>query len=471
MRRTLRDESGVTLVMAVCIMSVLMATGATLVFYANSNARHAEYSTENARALNLAEAGVSYARSILWSAADPTQANAVPSGSLTLEGGTVTYSGTYDVATSVWTLTGTGTHTNPTGGGSLVSRSASSDVVVITGSASADPVWSYNYSDALSGCLTIANNASFSAPLYVRGNLCVSNNAYFTGSSLHVGGTLTVGNNGSVGYSATPVPAVNVTGGCTGGSPDPHACVSGPTDKVYDGNGVVTQNPTTLTKPAVDLTYWYQNASPGPLNACTFGTGVPGGFDSGTGGTTVPPNPNRSRPSFTLTPASAYSCQTATGQLSWTPGNPGTLDIDGTIFFDGDIVVPNNANVVYQGRATIYASGTVLLSNNARLCGISGCTASWNTDTNYLVFVVGAPTGTTFTIRDNAVYQGGAYVVANYLLWNNAANWGPVVAGQLDIANNSGSFIPLTSLPPGAPGYTAGAPTLQNVPDSYRSTG
>ena len=35
---------------------------------------------------------------------------------LTLEGGTVTYCGTYDSGTQTWTLTGTGTYTNPTGG-------------------------------------------------------------------------------------------------------------------------------------------------------------------------------------------------------------------------------------------------------------------------------------------------------------------------------------------------------------------
>ncbi len=469
MRQKLRDESGVTLVMAVCIMSVLSLTGASLILYANANARNAEYSADDTRALNIAEAGVNYARSVLWNATDPTQANAVPTSSITLESGTATYSGAYDATTKIWTLTGTGTYTNPSGGSATVTRSVSSDVEVVLGSGGASPVWGYNFSDALSGCLTIANNASFSAPLYVRGDLCVSNNAHFTGSSLDVGGTLTMANNSSVGSAALPIPAVNVTGGCTGGSPNPHPCVNGAADKVYDGNAVITQNPTTLTKPTVDLTYWYQNASPGPQHACTVGS-VPGGFDSGAGGTAVPPNPNRSRPNFDLTPASAYDCQTATGRLSWTPGSPGTLIINGTIFFDGDISMLNNANAVYQGRATIYASGTVTLSNNAKLCGISGCTASWNTNTNYLVFVVGAPSGTTFTISNNSVYQGAAYVVADYSLANNSANWGPVIANQLSLANNSGSFIPLTSLPPGAPGYTAGAPTLQNVPDSYRSS-
>jgi Tfp pilus assembly protein PilX len=468
MRRNVRDESGVTLVMAVLIMSILMLTGSTLIAYASSNNRHAEYSSDDTIALNVAEAGMNYARSILWNASDPTQASAVPSGSLSLSGGTAGYSGTYNSATKVWTLTGTGTYTNPTGS-AAITRTVSSDVQVVTGTG-ASPAWSYNFSDAQSGCLSIANNASFSAPLYVRGNLCVSNNAHFTGSSLNVGGTLTVGNNGSVGSSGTPIPSVNVAGGCAGGSPNPHACVSGAADSVYATGGVITQNATTLTKPTVDLAYWYQNASPGPLNACTTGS-MPGGFDSGASGTAVPPNPDRSRAAFDLTPSTAYTCRTSTGELSWTPGSPGTLVINGTIFFDGNISMSNNANAIYQGRATIYASGTVTLSNNAKLCGISGCTASWDTNSNYLVFVVGAPSGTTFTISNNAVYQGAAYVVADYSLANNSANWGPVIANQLSIANNAGSFIPLTSLPAGAPGSSAGTPTLQNVPDSYRATG
>ena len=277
------------LVMAVCIMAVLMAAGSSLIFYANSNSRSAEYSVDEARALNLAEAGMNYARSILWNAANPTLGSSVPAGSLTLEGGTATYVGTYNSLTQVWTLTGTGTYANPTAGGSAITRSVSSDVALTAGTASAHPSWAYNYSDALTGCLPIGN-ATFNAPLYARGNLCIANNGHFTGSSLHVGGTLTVGNNGSVGYAVTPIPTVNVVGGCTGGSPNPHACVSGPADAVYDGTASSPRPVGTLTKPTVDLAYWYQNASPGPLNACTVGS-MPGGFDSGTGGTAVPPNP------------------------------------------------------------------------------------------------------------------------------------------------------------------------------------
>jgi hypothetical protein len=467
-RQKIGSESGIALVMAVGILAGLMVTSASVVYYTNANFRNAEYSLESARALNNAEAGMNYARSILWNAADPTQSDAVPAGSLTIEDGTASYAGTYDASTHIWTLTGTGTYHSPING-SPISRSVTSEVEVITGSASADPAWFYNYSDSTSSCLTIKNNATFNAPLYVRGNLCVPNNSHVTGASLHVGGTLTVGNNGSVGYAASPVGTVNVVGGCTGGSPNPHPCVSGSADRVYDGDGVITQEVGTVTKPAVDLAYWYRNASPGPLNPCTVGS-ISGGFDSGTGGTDIPPNPNQSRGTFTLTPASAYTCQTAAGELSWTPGTPGILTVSGTIFFDGSITLPNNADAVYQGRGTIYSSGSITFNNNAKLCGISGCTSSWDTATNYVVLVAGGPSGTTFTIAENAVYQGAAYVVSNYNLNNNGGNWGPVIANQLDLGNNSGAFVPLDILPPGAPGYTAGAPTLQNVPDSYRST-
>jgi hypothetical protein len=455
--------------MAVGIMTVLMATGTTLVYYASSNTRNAELSVEEQRALNIAEAGVNYARSVLYNASNPQSSSAVPAGSLVVEGGSVSYTGTYNSSTQTWTLKGTGTYDNPAGGTSPLTRTVTSEVQVVTGSATADPAWNYTFSDASSGCMTIKNNATFNSPLYVRGNLCVPNNSHVTGNYLHVGGTLTVGNNGSVGYSATPVATVNVVGGCTGGSPNPHPCVHGATDDVYDGNGVITQTPGTLTKPPVDLTYWYQNASPGPLSPCTTGS-ISGGFDSGTGGTAVPPNPNVSRPSFSLTPGTAYNCQTASGRLTWTPGNPGTLQIQGTIFFDGDITLPNNAYAVYTGTGTLYSSGAISMSNNARLCGIAGCTASWNTTANYLVLVAGASSGVGLDITNNAVFQGAAYVVSNFNLNNNAQIWGPVIANQLDLGNNAGSWMPLSSLPAGAPGYTPGTTTLQNVPDSYRST-
>src|SRR5918995_1677073 len=197
MRRRLKNESGIALVMAVGIMAVLMIAGAAVIFYAGSNTRSAEYSADNARALNLAEAGMNYARSILWNADDPTSPTSFSGGPLTLEGGTVTYSGSYDEATKLWTLTGTGTYTNPTGGSTPLSRTASSQVLVATTSG-LDPAWGYLFADTTS-CTILENNLTIDAPIYVRGDLCMRNAALVTGDIVQVRGSVQIMNTASIG--------------------------------------------------------------------------------------------------------------------------------------------------------------------------------------------------------------------------------------------------------------------------------
>ncbi len=64
-----------------------------------TNSRSAEYAADRAAAVHLAAAGEAFARSILWTASDPTAPDAIVSGTVAQEGGTITYSGTYDGAT------------------------------------------------------------------------------------------------------------------------------------------------------------------------------------------------------------------------------------------------------------------------------------------------------------------------------------------------------------------------------------
>ena len=99
---------------------------------------------------------------------------------------------------------------------------------------------------------------------------------------------------------------------------------------------------TGLEKPPVDLPYWYENAKPGPRQACTTQTGSSPAFDNDD-------VMNRSLTSpVNLTPALAYDCVVKDGQgnvvgrIAWTPGSPGTLTIAGTIFFDGNIEFQNS---------------------------------------------------------------------------------------------------------------------------------
>ena len=454
-QRLQRDQRGIALPMALGIMLVLSIALVAVIAFANSNQQAANYSKAGDKALSLAEAGVSRAANVLENSVDPSVAGALSSGSDPLEGGTSSYSGSLSGLT--WTVTGTGTVANPAAGGASLTRTVSAQYQISV----AGTVWDWTYADATAGCLTIANNATFSAPLFTRGSLCMSNGSYYNASKLHVGGTVTPAVNSSIGTAALPITSANLVGGCTGGSPNPHPC--GAADNVYASS--ITQTPSGLTKPPVELQRWYDEARPGPKNSCTSGS-VPGDFDNEPVATRTL---NRSRPAFELTPSSGYTCRfvsgaTTIGELTWTPGSPGSLTIAGTIFFDGDIDVTRNA--VYSGRATIYSSGKVTLTNGTRLCGIAACDATWNTAANTLLFVAGSATDQYgFTLSNNAIYQGAAYVVNDYLLRNNAANWGPVVARQISVENNATQIQSLITLPPGAPGIEK---TVHSVPGSWR---
>lgn len=466
MRPQFKDESGVALVMAVWILAFLMLAGSSLVFYAGSNASHAELSTEDARAVNLAEAGENYARAILYNAdpTDWTDSTAVGSGSLTLEGGTVDYSGTYDSATKIWTLTGIGTHANPTGAATPISRTVSSKVLVST-STGLDPAWGYIFADT-SSCTTLGNNLTIDAPIYVRGDLCMENSALITADLVQVRGTVQIKNSASIGTAATPVGLVKVGGGCrypwSGSYVTP--CTSA--QKVY--RTVFFGSVQDLTKPPIDLPKWYADAKPGPMSqTCTTGS-FPGQFDNDTA-------LNRSNPTQNLFPTSAYDCQVKDGsgnllgRIAYTPGSPGTFIVDGTVFFDGKLELQGNRDVVYQGKGTIYASDSITIQNYIRLCANATCDAgSWNPNVDLLAFVSGAITDEGFKIDNNSTFHGAIYVVNDFIQGNSVIVCGPVLANDLFIDNNTDiCFVPFGDGPPGLPGNSVPTLELVNVPDSY----
>jgi Tfp pilus assembly protein PilX len=466
LRRRLESESGIALVMAVGIMAVLMITGATVIFYAGSNARNAEYSADDARALNLAEAGVDYARSILWNDSDPTTPTTFSGGPLTLEGGTVTYSGAYDTATKTWTLTGNGTYTNPTGAAALVSRTASSQVLVST-TGGVDAAWGYLFADSTTSCTNLKNFIEIDAPLYVRGDLCMENQAVITSDLVQVRGKVDVKDSASIGTAEELVQDVEVGAGCS--YPwnatyfDP--CDSG--QQVYRTN--FSNTPPNIDKLAIDLAGWYTNAKPGPTTACSPGYSFPGTFDND--GVL-----NRSNGTQFLMPLTAYDCQVkdgggnVLGRIAYTPGSPGTFIIEGVVFFDGKIELSGHQNVVYQGRGSIYASGEIKIQNYVTLCGAADCNAAaWNPEVNLLLLVSGAETEIGFVIENNTKFQGAVYVVNDYNQKNSVDMCGPVMAEELLIENGSTNcFVPFSTAPAGMPGTSGPATfTLTNVPNSF----
>jgi hypothetical protein len=226
--------------------------------------------------------------------------------------------------------------------------------------------------------------------------------------------------------------------------------------------------PTTLTKPPLDLPYWYANSQPGPLHGCTTGS-FPGGFDND--GVM-----NRSRGTVNLAPTTAYECtvrdaqNTILGRLAWNPTTK-ILTVAGTIFFDGNIEFTNSATAVYQGRATIYTSGTVTMRNSSQVCGIAGCTAAWNATQNLLAFVSGSSTDTYgVDLEQSSIFQGAVYAVNDYRAGNFVRMWGPIIARQVNLMNSAENhYVPLGTLLAGMPQSTNEAITITTQQGSWYS--
>jgi Tfp pilus assembly protein PilX len=211
---------------------------------------------------------------------------------------------------------------------------------------------------------------------------------------------------------------------------------------------------STVTKSPIDLATWDSAAQPGPVHNCTTGS-FPGGFDNDSA-------LNHSRSAVDLLPSSKYSCVTSggstVGQISWTPGNPGALAVQGTIFFDGDINMSGSTNAVYSGRDTIYSSGTVTIAGSTKLCALwaSGhCDwTNWNPDTTMLVLVAGSTSvAPDFSVSQSAMFQGGAYAATDYTQGNSVKTQGPIQATNITLSSSGQSGYPEeTSVPYGAPG-------------------
>jgi Tfp pilus assembly protein PilX len=475
-RRCLARQEGIALVAGLGMSVVLGVAGTTAIAYTSSNQRLASYSKAERSTRSLAEAGLSYAISTLYNAGDPTMPGAVPTRTVDVGTGQITYSGTLSEDGTTWTLSGVGRMPNPTGAATIV-RSAR--VRASVGSASAggpnNAIWNYVYSDDPDGCMTLGNSVYVNVPLYVRGHLCMQNSARFLGYSLQVGGTLQMTNSSSVGSSNASASAldesnpqvheVHIGGGCRRGTSGPFVTPCDETHGVY-AEVADDSAPTGLTKPPVDLAYWYANAQPGPLHGCTTGS-FPGGFDTDT-------TLNRSRGTVNLLPSTAYDCTVRNaqneivGRLAWNPTTK-VLTIAGTVFFDGNIEFTNSAQAVYEGRATIYASGKITMRNSTQICGIADCTSAWNATQHLLAFVAGSSTDTFgIDLEQSSTFQGAMYAVTDYREGNSVRVWGPIIARQVHLANSAENhYVPLGTLLPGMPQTSTEAITIVTEQGSW----
>jgi hypothetical protein len=462
-RRHLGREDGVALVLSLGLCVVLAVVGTTTIAYTSSNQRSSHHSKAERTTQALAEAGLHYAYSTLYNSPTPTMSGAVPSRTIEVNGGTITYSGV--LAGETWTLSGVAHLPNPTGSAELV-RAVRGKVAV--GSAqqgsSNNAVWNYVYADSLASCTTLANSVNINVPMYVRGNLCLENSASYTGDALRVGGTVQLQNSSTIGYSGDKVPEIHIGGGCRLGTSGPFTSPCGPSQSVY--GDVVDANAGNLTKPPVDLAGWYQNAQPGPMHGCTSGS-FPGGFDNDT-------TLNRSRDVVNLVPATAYDCTVTSGgevvgRIAWNPSTK-ALTIAGTIFFDGDIEFTNSAEAFYSGRATIYTSGKITMRNSTKVCGAASCDTGWNATQNLLAFVAGSSTDEVGILLENSTtFQGAFYAVNDYSEGNSSKIWGPIIARQLFFQNSvENHYVPLGTLLPGMPASYEEVIALVNETGSWQ---
>jgi hypothetical protein len=502
LRRLLRRQEGMTLVMAIGILGVLTMSGATVVYFSGTNARTAGHSDAHSSAYHLAEAGLNEMMAIL----SKPENNALNKYLLGYQdGGTVTHTvheydrgtvewwGTLDEATATWSLTAVGIIDNPTGPEAADVRRTLKAAVPVTPTTTQplnNPAWNYIYSTQVTGgeCdMTIDNTVEVKTRVYVAGNLCLNNQAKILGSpnvAVIVHGYAKLFQTGNqIGSTTAHVAEAHIDDGCTWRSNPWHdPCVNGAGDAGYDNiwADVITSAPQPLPQPVADWESWYLNASPGPYYPCSLvSTGTVPTFDNDQGSAQAP-DPTRRNTSvpgtFNLTPATSYSCKTAGGELSWNASTK-VLTVSGTMFIDGYAKIDNGATNTYNGQGTIYLSGTLVIKNS-KLCGgiVSGnCDFSaWDPNTEMLTFVTNGsggqtdvPVGVGVEVK-SAQFQGSLYASNKIQLDTSSKVDGPMVGTEIVLGQSidTDDFPTIITVPAGMPGNPA-VYAQPNAPELY----
>jgi Tfp pilus assembly protein PilX len=471
----LRNEEGIALVLALSVLVVLGMLGTVVTTYATAGQRTASRSSSSVAAYTLAEAGINNAVSVLANPSNsPVNQSLLPSSLATAnttsyQGGYVKWWGTYDTASTTWTLSAIGYVRNPAGGSSPVTRSVSvrSKVRPTLMQPVNSSVWNYiiaTRTGTAGGCDESLNNSvNIQSPLYVLGNLCLNTPSQITGGPLVVKGSMKLDVNTNVGSSAAPVNEVHVKYGCSYKN-GAYASPCSPTQNVWAA--VSDANPPELTIPTADYATWYLNAAPGPKFPCTTQSGTVPVFDNDT-------TFNSSVAGvFNLTPPSSdYSCvarvaSKVVGELSWNHTTK-LLTVNGTIFIDGSVTANygwQNVPIRYTGQGTIYVGGTMLIKTTS-LCATINATydacdfATWNPNTTFLVFVANGnggqvPTGDSIQLV-SADFEGGLFATNAIELDTSSQSEGPMLGG-FEVLDNTvfARTWPIISAPSGMPGVT-----------------
>jgi hypothetical protein len=252
----------------------------------------------------------------------------------------------------------------------------------------------------------------------------------------------------SIGLSGTPVQQADVGDTCKFASQSANKPCSA-TDRVYAST--ITTVPTDLTKPTIDMAYWYANSKPGPLNNCTGGGSFPGGFDNNT-------TYNNSRTATDeMTPTgSSYTCQwknasnNLIGEISWNHLTH-VMKVKGTIFVDGDFRFDDDGQLVnYQGRAIIYAAGNIEFDEIVCAGGdgddncITNGMQNWDPTQNMLIILSGGDSeydqGGSQSQSEPSGFQGIVYAQDDCTIHENFHTSGPLICDEILLPSESNGW-------------------------------
>jgi len=468
MMRLKADERGIALVIALGTMLALAIATTAALTYTSAQSRTANYGKSHQIAYRVAEAGINEAAAVLNlptnNALSPTL---LPSRTSTYAGGTVTWSGTLNQATSTWTITSTSTVANPTGGGATALSKTLTANIVVTPSLTQplnNQAWNYIYDWGTgSTCdMTLQQSVNVAAPLYVDGNLCLQNTASISAGPLVVKGRVTLSQSANtIGTSSSYINEAHIGNGCQWKNQALHVPCQWETDHVYAT--VHDASPPTISPPTIDWDGWYANANPGPRFPCYAPNSSASGtwpvFDNDTVRNDSVPT------AFNLTPSTSYDCWTDGGELAWNASTK-VLTVHGVIFIDGSVYSSNGAVNTYTGQGTLYVSGSFSMSSNALLCGVasgSTCnTSSWDPNTRLLVIVAngngdnGVAVGDSVQLQggsNGGFFQGGIYATNTIDIRSGFQVDGPLVAQTVSLGQSVNSSFPFINIvPQGTPG-------------------
>ncbi len=487
------------LVMALGIMLVLIITLTTVITFTAAGARDSHRVNAGQKATALAEAGVNNALAVLVSnypgiVIYPGDPNLLPPRTTAYPSGSVTWSGTLEMAPSTvfwndqWRITSVGTVPNPTGPGvGSITRTTTAIVpVVIPLTVSIDPStsslnWVYAFNDVRFGqSVTVRSPVFANRDLLIEQTATIGETIPANASGPERQNKVAVGRNlklsqpqNKVGRALSPpgnLGEIYVQGTCSKqGRTPPPACGWGAVDDVWGnttGNvippGYITAPKLTCCspysgsigppEPSADpsvMGFWYRNALLGPNSLCETTSGAPPRFDRPTGADGpdgwIDQSATAARPAFDITGAT-YSCKTGQGELSYNAGTK-KLTINGAIFIDGS-ATSSADDATYVGRGALILSGTFRMDSQDKLCvkiAGGGCdtAAPWDpNESGMFIFAAGdfgtdlsnqaGDTGNGIEIKKGQ-YQGGLFAGKNI----DATVTGTVVQGPMISAYGS----------------------------------